>query len=160
MYLQNLNLNNFRSFGQSEIPLCRDLTILVGENNGGKSNAIDAIRLLTAPLGGRRGLYCEATDIRFGSAGMARTRLRSFCRREPPPLSPPFRSKIGQFPAQREGWDRDIACGSCAYIARVRRQSLAAFFSATLAMMHASPCPMTPVGFISAEEDRCLLLTT
>lgn len=68
MYLQNLNLNNFRSFGQSEIPLCRDMTILVGENNGGKSNAIDAIRLLTAPLGGRRELYCEATDIRFGSA--------------------------------------------------------------------------------------------
>lgn len=68
MYLQSLNLNNFRSFGQSEIPLCRDLTILVGENNGGKSNAVDAIRLLTAPLGGRRELYCEATDIRFGSA--------------------------------------------------------------------------------------------
>ncbi|MGY4403730.1 ATP-dependent nuclease [Bradyrhizobium sp. USDA 3315] len=68
MYLKKLVLNNFRSFGQSEIPLCKDLTILVGENNGGKSNAIDAIRLLTAPLGGRRELYCEATDIRFGSA--------------------------------------------------------------------------------------------
>jgi len=67
MYLKNLSLSNFRSFGQSEIPLCKDLTILVGENNGGKSNAIDAIRLLTAPLGGRRELYCETTDIRFGS---------------------------------------------------------------------------------------------
>lgn len=67
MYLQTLGLNNFRSFGQAEVPLCKDLTILVGENNGGKSNAIDAIRLLTAPLGGRRELYCEATDIRFGS---------------------------------------------------------------------------------------------
>ncbi|MGM5049537.1 ATP-dependent nuclease [Tardiphaga sp. 604_B6_N1_1] len=67
MYLQRLRLDNFRSFGQSEIPLCKDLTILVGENNGGKSNAIDAIRLLTVPLGGRRELYCEATDIRFGS---------------------------------------------------------------------------------------------
>lgn len=68
MFLQKLSLNNFRSFRQSEIPLCKDLTILVGENNGGKSNAIDAIRLLTTPLGGRRDLYCEATDIRFGSA--------------------------------------------------------------------------------------------
>lgn len=68
MYLDKLTLNNFRSFAQSEIPLCRDLTLLVGENNGGKSNAIDAIRLLTAPLGGRRELYCETTDIRFGSA--------------------------------------------------------------------------------------------
>lgn len=68
MYLDKLKLNNFRSFAQSEIPLCKDLTLLVGENNGGKSNAIDAIRLLTAPLGGRRELYCETTDIRFGSA--------------------------------------------------------------------------------------------
>lgn len=40
MYLKNLGLDNFRSFGLSEIPLCKDLTILVGENNGGKSNAI------------------------------------------------------------------------------------------------------------------------
>lgn len=66
MYLEKLTLENFRSFEHAEIPLCRDLTILVGENNGGKSNAIDAIRLLTMPLGGRRELYCEPTDIRFG----------------------------------------------------------------------------------------------
>ncbi|MBJ7532960.1 AAA family ATPase [Rhodomicrobium vannielii ATCC 17100] len=68
MYLDKLTLNNFRSFLELEIPLCKDLTLLVGENNGGKSNAIDAIRLLTAPLGGRRELYCETTDIRFRSA--------------------------------------------------------------------------------------------
>ena len=67
MYLDRLTLSNFRSFEQSEIPLCKDLTLLVGENNGGKSNAIDGIRLLTAPLGGRREIYCETTDIRFGS---------------------------------------------------------------------------------------------
>lgn len=67
MYLKKLTLSNFRSFEQTDIPLCNDLTILVGENNGGKSNAIDAIRLLTAPLGGRREIYCETTDIRFGS---------------------------------------------------------------------------------------------
>ena len=68
MYLQELSLKNFRSFHQVTIPICKDLTILVGENSGGKSNAIDAIRLLTTPLGGRRELYCETTDIRFGSA--------------------------------------------------------------------------------------------
>jgi putative ATP-dependent endonuclease of OLD family len=68
VYLRKLGLSNFRSFERTEIPLCGDLTILVGENNGGKSNAIDAIRLLTTPLGGRRELYCETTDIRFGSA--------------------------------------------------------------------------------------------
>lgn len=68
MYLKTLTLSNFRSFEQIEIPLCSDLTIFVGENNGGKSNAIDAIRLLTSPLSGRRELYCETTDVRFGSA--------------------------------------------------------------------------------------------
>ncbi len=68
MYLKTLTLNNFRSFEHTKIPLCDGLTILVGENNGGKSNAIDAIRLLTASLGGRREIYCETTDIRFGSS--------------------------------------------------------------------------------------------
>jgi putative ATP-dependent endonuclease of OLD family len=67
MYLKTLGLKNFRSFTDAEIPLCSDLTIFVGENNGGKSNAIDAIRLLTIPLTGRRELYCETSDIRFGS---------------------------------------------------------------------------------------------
>jgi putative ATP-dependent endonuclease of OLD family len=67
VYLRELTLQNFRSFEQTAIPLCSDLTILVGENNGGKSNAIDAIRLVTTPLGARREIYCETTDIRFGS---------------------------------------------------------------------------------------------
>ncbi|MGO4568557.1 AAA family ATPase [Rhizobium sp. 2YAF20] len=35
-------LSNFRSSQQAEIELQRDLTVFVGENNGGKSNAIDA----------------------------------------------------------------------------------------------------------------------
>lgn len=68
MYLKTLTLSNFRSFERTDIPLRKDLTILVGENSGGKSNAIDAIRLLTTPLGGRREIYCEPSDIRFGSA--------------------------------------------------------------------------------------------
>lgn len=67
MHLRSLRMKNFRSFDDVEIPLCSDLTTFVGENNGGKSNAIDAIRLLTPPLAGRRELYCETTDIRFGN---------------------------------------------------------------------------------------------
>lgn len=68
MYLKNLKLDSFRSFDQGEIVLQKDLTVFVGENNGGKSNAIDAVRLLTTPLGGRREIYCESTDVRFQSA--------------------------------------------------------------------------------------------
>lgn len=65
MYLKQLKATNFRSFDEIIIPLTKDLTILVGENNARKSNAIDALRLLTAPLSGRKEIYCEATDIRF-----------------------------------------------------------------------------------------------
>lgn len=83
MYLEKLGLSNFRSFEQAEIPLCEDLTILVGENNGGKSNAIDAIRLLTTPLGGRRDLYCETTDIRFGSTERKFALTASFAKLNP-----------------------------------------------------------------------------
>lgn len=67
MFLQYVRLDNFRSFESDQLELQKDLTVLVGENNGGKSNAIDAIRLLTAPLGGRREIYCEVSDIRFQS---------------------------------------------------------------------------------------------
>lgn len=68
MHLKKISSRNFRSFDKIDIPLCSDLTVFVGENNAGKSNAIDAVRLLTVPLSGRRELYCETTDIRFGSA--------------------------------------------------------------------------------------------
>lgn len=67
MYLKNIALRNFRSFDEGVVDLQEDLTVFVGENNGGKSNAIDAIRLLTQPLDGRREIYCEATDVRFQS---------------------------------------------------------------------------------------------
>jgi putative ATP-dependent endonuclease of OLD family len=67
MFLKTVTLRNFRSFDEGQVELQQDLTVFVGENNGGKSNAIDAIRLLTQPLGGRRELYCEPTDVRFQS---------------------------------------------------------------------------------------------
>ena len=68
MYLEKITITNFRSFDEKvAIPLRPALTIFVGENNGGKSNAIDAIRLVTQPLGGRRDIYCENSDVRRGS---------------------------------------------------------------------------------------------
>ena len=68
MFLDTLRLNNFRSFEDEQICFGKDLTILVGENNGRKSNTIDALRLITTPLSGRREIYCESSDIRFGGA--------------------------------------------------------------------------------------------
>lgn len=67
MQLRELQLVNFRSFVNEKVAFEKQLTVLVGENNGGKSNLIDAIRLITPPVGGRREIYCEPTDIRFGN---------------------------------------------------------------------------------------------
>ncbi len=66
MYLESLEIEGFRSCAKTTVQLQRDLTVLVGENNGGKSNIIDAIRLLTAPLNGRRDRYAEEDDIQRG----------------------------------------------------------------------------------------------
>ena len=67
MHLDSLRLERFRSCPSVTIQLRPDLTVLVGENNGGKSNIIDALRLLTLPLNGRRERYPEDEDLRRGS---------------------------------------------------------------------------------------------
>src|ERR1017187_7723413 len=64
MYLHELNISRFRSCKNTRVRFQKELTVLVGENNGGKSNIIDAIRLLTTPLNGRRDRYAEDTDLR------------------------------------------------------------------------------------------------
>src|SRR3954471_18030051 len=67
MYLNGLRLQRFRSCADLWVPFRDDLTVLVGENNGGKSNIIDAIRLLTMPLNGRRERYAEDADLRHNA---------------------------------------------------------------------------------------------
>src|SRR3989339_2275213 len=66
MYLKNIQSNNFRSCETTNVEFKKDLTVLVGENNAGKSNIIDTIRLLFVPLNERKERYCEDEDIRFG----------------------------------------------------------------------------------------------
>src|SRR5947199_6586750 len=64
MFLERLRLQRFRSCADTVIALRPEVTVLVGENNGGKSNVIDAMRLLTLPLNGRRERYPEDEDLR------------------------------------------------------------------------------------------------
>jgi len=68
VHLDSLKLERFRSCPNVTINLRPDLTVFVGENNGGKSNIIDALRLLTLPLNGRRERYPDDDDLRRGSA--------------------------------------------------------------------------------------------
>src|SRR3954463_14745732 len=79
MYLNGLRLQRFRSCADLWVPFRQDLTVLVGENNGGKSNIVDAIRLLTLPLNGRRERYAEDEDLRRGSAESSFTIEGRFC---------------------------------------------------------------------------------
>jgi putative ATP-dependent endonuclease of OLD family len=67
VYLNLIKLERFRSCADCTIKFRSDLTVLVGENNGGKSNIIDALRLLTLPLNGRRDRYPEDDDVRKGT---------------------------------------------------------------------------------------------
>ena len=67
MHLHSLRLQRFRSCADVSVELRPDLTVLVGENNGGKSNVVDGLRVLTLPLNGRRDRYPEDEDLRRGS---------------------------------------------------------------------------------------------
>ncbi|WP_370012859.1 AAA family ATPase [Nocardiopsis sp. LDBS0036] len=63
MYLCQLKLKGFRSLADETIALRPGVTVLVGENNAGKSNVMDAIRHLTAPLDGKRDIHLRADDL-------------------------------------------------------------------------------------------------
>jgi len=89
MFLRYLSIQNFRSFSKERTSFEKGLTVLVGENNGGKSNIIDAIRLVSTPLNGRRELYCEETDIRFGATPRAFELCATF-----EGLSPPQQGRL------------------------------------------------------------------
>jgi len=68
MYLASFALRNFRSCQDTTIKFQPSLTLIVGENNSGKSNIIDGLRLATPPLSGRPTRYFEADDDpSFGS---------------------------------------------------------------------------------------------
>jgi putative ATP-dependent endonuclease of the OLD family len=47
MHLSRLKLSGFRNL-DGEVSFCRGFAVLTGENNAGKTNVIDAIRILLA----------------------------------------------------------------------------------------------------------------
>src|SRR5699024_6428214 len=67
MWLETVRIKGFRSCEDTEVALSPGLTLLVGENNAGKSNIIDALRLATTPLSGRRTRYFEIDDPSIGT---------------------------------------------------------------------------------------------
>src|ERR1022692_4350050 len=76
VHLSQLDVEAFRSLSRVSVALGRDVSVLVGENSGGKSNVIDALRLLTDPLDGRRNLYLNREDV-FRGRSRGRMTLRA-----------------------------------------------------------------------------------
>jgi putative ATP-dependent endonuclease of OLD family len=60
MQLRTATIANFRSCRESTVQFDGNLTLLVGENDAGKSNVIDALRAATPPVSGRRTLWFDA----------------------------------------------------------------------------------------------------
>ncbi|ABC82992.1 ATP-dependent nuclease [Anaeromyxobacter dehalogenans] len=66
MYLSSLQLTRFRSFRDGTVYFDETLTVLAGENNSGKTNVLEALRLLTPPSDGRVVRWPEPRDITRG----------------------------------------------------------------------------------------------
>lgn len=58
MYLSKLRIRNFRNFKIAEIPLTGNV-VLLGENRVGKSNLLQAIRLVIDPTLPDSGISCS-----------------------------------------------------------------------------------------------------
>jgi putative ATP-dependent endonuclease of the OLD family len=78
LYLSTLEASGFRSLLQMSVPLRPGVTVIIGENNGGKSNLLEAIRLVTDPLDGRRDRYWEADDLTRTPAASTATVTATF----------------------------------------------------------------------------------
>ncbi|PCG83095.1 hypothetical protein CIB93_26550 [Streptomyces sp. WZ.A104] len=70
MYISEVLIERFRSCEEVRIPLRPEVTVLVGENNAGKTTVVDAVRLLTDPLDGRRSRYFEESDVLKAAASL------------------------------------------------------------------------------------------
>ncbi|MEU9369517.1 AAA family ATPase [Streptomyces avermitilis] len=69
MYLSKLGIKNFRSCYDVEVEFRPGITLLVGENNSGKSNVIESLRMATTPLNRRTTRWFDESDLSRGREG-------------------------------------------------------------------------------------------
>lgn len=67
LLVESLSLRSFRSYGDREIALGDEITILVGANAQGKTNAIEALQLLTEGSSFRNPVWADL--VRWGDSG-------------------------------------------------------------------------------------------
>ncbi|WP_328954068.1 ATP-dependent nuclease [Kitasatospora purpeofusca] len=66
MFMSRMRVKNFRSCRDMVVEFQSDITLLVGENNSGKSNVIEALRLATSPLNPRSARWFDEADRSHG----------------------------------------------------------------------------------------------
>lgn len=67
MYLRQLQIHNFRKIEDITIDFPRGLSVVVGENNSGKTTIIDALRLILIPSRDFNALRVNEDDFRNGT---------------------------------------------------------------------------------------------
>src|ERR1035437_6950110 len=77
MRLSKLEVSNYRSCYETTVQFSDYLTLLVGENDAGKSNIIDAIRVAVPPVSGRTTLWFDLDrDLSHGQRIGDRIRIK------------------------------------------------------------------------------------
>jgi putative ATP-dependent endonuclease of OLD family len=66
VYISEVHIRNFRNFADCRIPLNQGLSVIVGENNIGKSNFLAALALLFAPDASPRSRQLSSEDFWLG----------------------------------------------------------------------------------------------
>ncbi|WP_413252149.1 AAA family ATPase [Streptomyces caniferus] len=64
--MRRLDVKNFRSCYDIKVEFRPGITLLVGENNSGKSNVIEALRMATTPLNRRATRWFDESDPSHG----------------------------------------------------------------------------------------------
>ena len=67
MWLRELQIRNFRKIKALTVNFPRGLTVLVGENNSGKTTVIDALRLILFSSRDFDSLWLSENDFRTGT---------------------------------------------------------------------------------------------
>ena len=67
MKITSIQIENFRGIKKLEIEL-GEITVLIGENNSGKTAVLDALRLCLRDLGPRRRVVFDALDFHLHDA--------------------------------------------------------------------------------------------
>ena len=71
MYIREIQIRNYRCFGNIGISFKfnKGINVVIGENNNGKSDLIDAIRIAFSCISYKRDIYFTKNDFHINAAG-------------------------------------------------------------------------------------------